>query len=84
MNKSCRTYKAVTEADVEVGDVSLIDRIRARRKAWTVDELSELLSMSNKAIYSMCKAGRLPHIRIGQSIRFDGFEIGKWLDSRAA
>jgi excisionase family DNA binding protein len=64
--------------------ISLAGKIRARRSAWTAEELAELLSISKKALYGMCRSGRIPHFRVGALIRFDSALIGDCLDSKAA
>lgn len=39
-------------------------------KLLTVNEAAEVLSLTPTTIYRMTKAGALPHVRIGRSIRF--------------
>ena len=39
-------------------------------KLLTVNEAAEVLSLTPTTIYRMTKAGTLPHVRIGRSIRF--------------
>lgn len=38
---------------------------------WSVKELSDLLGMSEGTIYSKCRSGELPHMRIGRFTFFD-------------
>ncbi len=61
----------------------LILQIRSRRKAWTADELAEVLSISRKHILRMAKAQRMPSYRIGGSVRFDPSATSNWLESRS-
>ena len=61
----------------------LILHIRSRRKAWTADELAEVLSISRKHILRMAKAQRMPSYRIGGSVRFDPSATATWLESRS-
>jgi excisionase family DNA binding protein len=48
----------------------------------TADELAEILAVSKITIYKMAKAGRVPSFRIGTAVRFDPFEVSKWLRSQ--
>jgi len=57
--------------------------LRGRRKALTVAELAETLSVSTKSIYKLAKSGRIPYFRIGGSIRFDPVTIANWLEARS-
>jgi len=43
-------------------------------------EVAELTGFSGKHIYDLAKRGRIPHYRIGSSIRFDLVKIRAWLD----
>lgn len=46
----------------------------------TVEELSKMLKISRSTIDRWRKEG-LPHIKIGNSIRFDKAEVLQWLNS---
>lgn len=59
---------------------SLVDLIRGRRRAWTAEELSELLAISVKTIYAMAKSGRLPSLRFGSNVRFDPAMTAAWVE----
>ena len=48
----------------------------------TVPEVAQLLGFGRTAIYDLVAAGRIPHFRIGASIRFDPFVLAEWLRSR--
>ena len=63
-------------------DKGLASMVRARRKAWTAEELSELLSISTKTIYSMAKKHRIPCFRIGSLVRFDPALTAAWIESK--
>ena len=62
--------------------MSIIEMIRNKENALTVDELASVMSQSPKTLYKAIKAGRLPAYRIGGSIRLDPHEVAEWLDSR--
>ncbi|CAN5750817.1 hypothetical protein BH10ACI4_BH10ACI4_16990 [soil metagenome] len=61
---------------------SLSDAIRRRKKAWTAEELADLLSLSRKHIYKLAKQQRMPSIRMGGAIRFDPEAVANWLENR--
>ncbi len=62
---------------------TIASRLRGRRKALTAAELAETLSLSKKHIYELAKIGRIPHFRIGYSVRFDPATIANWLEVRS-
>jgi excisionase family DNA binding protein len=56
--------------------------IERKRGAWTVPELAELLSLSKREVYAMVKAGRIPALRIGTSVRFCPGSTAAWLRTK--
>ena len=64
--------------------VSITDQLRSKKRLMTPDEVADLLAISPKTIYARVKAGTIPAIRIGASIRFDPADIAGWLEDRAA
>jgi len=57
----------------------LITRLRIHIGAIRVSELARILTMSRTTLYQMVDDGRIPHYRIGDSIRFDPVRISEWL-----
>jgi excisionase family DNA binding protein len=57
-------------------------RIEKSPGALTAPQLAIFLGMSRTAIYDMAANGRIPHFRIGSSIRFDPAVTARWLRSR--
>ena len=49
-------------------------------KLLSVREVASVLGVSPSWIYSSCSAGKLPHFKIGSTIRFKGEEINKFLE----
>ena len=47
--------------------------------ALTAMQLAGLLNISEKTIFKMAKAGRIPSFRVGTSVRFDGKLVVDWL-----
>jgi excisionase family DNA binding protein len=58
---------------------SVASRIFAHKVLLTADELAQFLHLSRKHIFRMAKAGRIPSVRIGGSVRFDPRKTGEWL-----
>jgi excisionase family DNA binding protein len=42
--------------------------------------IAELIGWSRKHIYDLAKRGRIPHYRVGSSIKFDLIKVKAWLD----
>lgn len=59
---------------------SMLDQMSG---ALTVSELVPILGYGRSALYEMTAVGRIPHYRIGSSIRFDPHEVARWLRARA-
>lgn len=68
---------ATTEAD-DAGR-SLADIIQARRKALTINEFADLLSLAPTTVYDMARTGKLPCFRVGSAIRLDPKKAADWL-----
>jgi excisionase family DNA binding protein len=62
--------------------MTLIEKLETRSSALTVEEFSEMYNTSNKTIYKLIKAGKLPATRIG-GIRIDPAEAAEWLRKRS-
>jgi excisionase family DNA binding protein len=78
-----RDPRAQADAQLSSDSESLASLVRRRRKAWTAEELAEVLSLSRKHIYKLAKKGRMPSLRIGGAIRFDPHATAAWLESKA-
>lgn len=61
---------------------SLVSIVRQRRKAWSADELAEILNLSRKHIYKLAKNRRMPCFRIGGAVLFDPKVTADWLESK--
>src|SRR5437763_17194845 len=58
--------------------MTLIQALESRREALTVQEVADLLGVSDKHIYEMIADGRLPAFRVGRSVRIDPPHIADW------
>jgi excisionase family DNA binding protein len=81
IQKACRTFPNVHDDSVPC---SIAERIERYRGLLAVDELSTLLGMSGKTIYSWVAAGTLPAVRMGASVKFCPHTTAQWLRSRSA
>ena len=62
--------------------MTLVETIAAKKGAWTIAELSELLGCSTAKLYDLVDAGNIPFFRLGRMIRFDPTETAAWLEER--
>ncbi|MBM3301790.1 MAG: helix-turn-helix domain-containing protein [Deltaproteobacteria bacterium] len=56
-------------------------RVVKLNRLLTVDEVSELLGLTNEAIWRYVRSRRLPAIRIGRQIRFEEAAIRRWVEN---
>jgi excisionase family DNA binding protein len=59
--------------------MTLIQILESRGEALTVQEVAELLGVSDKHIYEMVADGTLPAFYVGRSVRLDPQDIADWL-----
>jgi excisionase family DNA binding protein len=62
--------------------VNLAQKIERMGRALTADDLAELLSVSKVGVYKLAAEGKIPHFRIGVSLRFDPHSVAGWLRER--
>lgn len=65
---------------VETADV--FEQLRHASELLTAQELSRILRLSPKTLYSYAERDLIPHFKIETSIRFSGMEVAEWLRSR--
>src|SRR5258707_5297661 len=65
--------------DVNNKTGGLTDCLDGRRHALVVTDIAELLSISERQVYKLVAAHRIPCFKIGGSIRFDPVAISAWL-----
>jgi excisionase family DNA binding protein len=58
-----------------------IGGIRGRLTAMTVEEVAELLHVSERHVYKLVQDGILPHFKVGKAVRFDPDKIADWLEA---
>jgi excisionase family DNA binding protein len=59
--------------------MTLLRILESREKALTVQEVAELLGVSDKHIYEMTADGTLPAFHVGRSVRLDPQDVADWL-----
>lgn len=47
----------------------------------TARQTAQMLAISERSLYSLTKAGDLPAVRIGRSVRYDPTDIRAWIAS---
>lgn len=47
----------------------------------TARDTARMLAISERSLYSLTKAGALPAVRIGRSVRYDPGDIRAWIES---
>lgn len=55
-----------------------------RGKLSRVAPVAERLDLPERRVYELVRAGVLPHVRVGRSIRFDLDAIEKWIGEGGA
>jgi excisionase family DNA binding protein len=59
------------------------DELRRAKGLLSVKQVAEALGSHPQTIYSWVTEGKLPHLRIGSRVKFDGHVIADWLDKRS-
>ena len=62
--------------------MSLVEQLRKRNTALRPKEFAAMLSVSERQITALVKAGRLPGIKIGGCVRIDPEQAAQWLEKR--
>lgn len=60
-------------------NMKLADSLEKRTTALTVSDVAEVLHVSARQVYSLAASNKIPHMRVGGSIRFDPSEFAAWL-----
>ena len=62
--------------------MTLIEQLRSKKKALTVEELAELLCIAARTLYKEVEDDHIPFFRVRTSIRFDPHQIADWLETK--
>jgi excisionase family DNA binding protein len=63
--------------------MTIAEQLRTIKHALGVQELAELLQLNERTIRNYVKAGRIPYLRIGMTIRFDPDQLADWLEGQS-
>jgi putative molybdopterin biosynthesis protein len=58
--------------------MTLIQILENRAEALNVQQVAEILGVSDKHIYGLAAQGKLPAFRVGKAIRFDPTDVADW------
>lgn len=76
--------KARKISPIPVGDgQTIIQALRSYKRLATVHQISDLLGISEKALYAKAKAGIIPSANLVGPIRFDPKRVSDWLEAHA-
>jgi len=78
-NYSADLPEALTRGDLAKKTAGLVGCLNERRQALLVTDVAELLNVSERHVYKLVAAHRIPCFKVGGSIRFDPFAISAWL-----
>jgi excisionase family DNA binding protein len=78
-NRSADLPELMTTEDLGKKTAGLADSLDGKRNALLVADVAELLKISERQVYKLVAAHRIPCFKIGGSIRFDPFAISVWL-----
>jgi excisionase family DNA binding protein len=62
--------------------MTVIERLEASVGLLTVKQVAELLDCHLMTLYVSVKEGRIPHLRVGSRVKFDGVALADWLRER--
>ena len=62
--------------------MTLIEQLRSKRKALTVEELAGLLCVAVRTLYKEVEDDHIPFFRVRTSIRFDPHQVADWLEMK--
>lgn len=62
--------------------LDILELLRARKKAWKIPELTELLNLGRRTLYEEVEAERLPAWRFGTAIRINPSDAVIWAEAR--
>jgi excisionase family DNA binding protein len=62
--------------------MTLVEQLRSKKKALTVEELSDILCVAIRTLYKEVEDDHIPFFRVRTSIRFDPHQIADWLEGK--
>lgn len=65
-----------------VPPMTLVEQLRSKKKALTVEELADILCIAIRTLYKEVEDDHIPFFRVRTSIRFDPHQIADWLEGK--
>jgi excisionase family DNA binding protein len=62
--------------------MTLVEQLRSKKKALTVEELADILCIAIRTLYKEVEDDHIPYFRVRTSIRFDPHQIADWLEGK--
>jgi len=62
--------------------MTLIEQLRSKKKALTVEELADLLCIAVRTLYKEVEDDHIPFFRVRTAIRFDPHQVADWLEMK--
>jgi excisionase family DNA binding protein len=62
--------------------MTLIEQLRSKKRALTVEELAGLLCVAIRTLYKEVEDDHIPFFRVRTSIRFDPHRVADWLEMK--
>ena len=62
--------------------MTLVEQLRSKKKALTVEELADILCIAIRTLYKEVEDDHIPFFRVRTSIRFDAHQIADWLEGK--
>ena len=62
--------------------MTLVEQLRSKKKALTVEELADILGIAIRTLYKEVEDDHIPFFRVRTSIRFDAHQIAYWLEGK--
>jgi len=69
-------------APVSADNLTVLESLARSQHLLKARELAAILSMSVAGVFKAAREGRLPCLRIGYSIRFDGAQVARVLSGK--
>lgn len=74
----------LSRSEISTTGGGLSDCLDGKRHALVVTDIADLLRISERQVYKLVAAHRIPCFKIGGSIRFDPVAISSWLREKMA
>jgi len=62
--------------------MGIAEELRRTKGLLSVRQVAEALGSHPQTIYGWVSEGKLPHVRVGSRIKFDGNTLADWLQRR--